>query len=46
VLLDLGSGVALTEGSEHERAHLYREYQQNGHRLAPLVEWIVERLEA
>ncbi len=46
VLLDLGSGLAFTEGGDDERAQLHREYQRNGHRLAPLVEWIVERLES
>ena len=45
VLLDLGAGVGLTDGELCERAQLFREYQRNGGRLAPLVEWIVERLE-
>lgn len=45
VLLDLATGLALTEGRDEERIQLHREYQRNGRRLAPLVEWIVERTE-
>lgn len=45
VLLDLGGGLALTDGGEDERAQLYREYQRNGRRVTPLVDWVIERLE-
>ena len=44
VLLDLGTAEARTLGNQPERLSLARWYQTNGHRVAPLADWVVAQL--